>query len=209
MSNVFKSCIISSDYHRSYFMGGVKIEYKRPIVVIYVAIIVLAAVILSVVVIADHEERENGLDGKYFYVANGTFEDDTIEYTTLIGYNGHWEIELNGGDVTNQSRTLDTTGNTLYTDIEETPDPVYRYTGDYAGLMSEKNGLIKGSEYIGDTTIYSTYYGELNTSVFVNGSTTYYVGDNGVVYRAIFHYDDLANEEVFVTYELISVIGDI
>jgi len=61
-------------------------EYKGPIVVIFVVAVVLAAVILSVVVIADHEERENGLDGKYFYIANGTFEDDTIEYTTLMGY---------------------------------------------------------------------------------------------------------------------------
>jgi len=113
------------------------------------------------------------------------------------------------GAVINHSRTLNTTSNTSYTNIEETSDLVYCHTGDYVGVMSEKNGLIKGSDYIGDTTIDSTYYGELDTSVFVNGGITYYVGDNGVVYRAIFHDDDLADEDVLVTYELISVIGDI
>lgn len=184
-------------------------EYKGPIVAISVAVVVLSAVILSVVVIADYKESENGLDGKYFYTAHGTYEDDTIEYTTLMGYEGYWNIVLDKGVVTSYSWTLNTTSNTSYTNVEETSDLVFRHTGDYADAMSEKNGLIKGAEYIGDTVIDSTYYGTLETSVFVSGNSTYYVGENGVVYRAIFHDDDLTDKEVPVVYELISVIGDI
>ncbi len=185
-------------------------EHRGPIIAISVAVVVLAAVIVSVIVIADQKDGdENGLDGKYFYIACGTFEDDSIEYTKLIGYNGNWEIGLDGGVVTCYPRTLNTTANTSYTNIEVASDLVFRHNADYAGVMSEKNGLIKGAEYIGDTVIDSTYYGALETSVFVNGDSTYYVGENGVVYRAIFEDDNLTDEDVPVVYELISVIGDI
>lgn len=183
-------------------------EQRGSIIVTSIAVVVLVGAILSVVVMAD-EESENGLDGKYFYIACGTFEDDSIEYTSLIGYNGSWEIELNEGAVTYYDRALNTTANTSYTNIEPASDLVLRHTGDYAAVMSEKNGLIDGTEYIGDTVIDSTYYGTLETSVFVSGDSTYYVGENGVIYRAIFEDHDLADEEVPVVYELISVIGDI
>jgi hypothetical protein len=155
-------------------------------------IFVVAGVGGCYIVVVDDDAE--GIADTYTYKTKGLYDDGTR------GYEGTWIVEFSNGEVKSSIMEImpaDASSIQGTTSLSIS-NPVYSRQSGYVDHLPDMNRMLKGTTFLGYEKIITLLHGKLDLRVYADGDTRYYVGEKGIIHRAILTVEIVGNDTDYI-----------